>query len=256
MADAIGLKVDDPRFWDPADLRGEVDRIFDVCCSCRLCFKFCGSFPAIFEFIDQKTERMRSQYLAAHPEVVEAADAKRRAAAAQPPPAHDPECEIGVTYGDELPESACERRRPQQRADRPRRRPLLPVQALLSELPLHAAARIRDRLPAPVAALESAAHAPPGRADARAADARHGDDRQARQPGARADQLGAAQLGQPRGDGGHSRHPPREADADAITARRCRGGGSSDRRRSKRRCPRRRGSSNRSRSRWRSSRPA
>jgi Fe-S oxidoreductase len=103
MADAIGLKVDDPRFWDPADLRGEVDRIFDICFSCRLCFKFCGSFPAIFDFIDQKTEGMRSEYLAAHPEVVEAADAKRREAAAQALPAHEPECEIGVTYGDELP---------------------------------------------------------------------------------------------------------------------------------------------------------
>src|SRR5262245_1946826 len=104
MAEAIGLRVDDPRFWDPAHLRGEVDRIFDICWSCRLCFKFCGSFPTLFDFIDQKSEAMRSEYLAAHPEVVAAAEAKRREAAAQPAPAHEPEGEVGVTYGDELPE--------------------------------------------------------------------------------------------------------------------------------------------------------
>src|SRR5215831_15077092 len=103
MAEAIGLKVDDPRFWDPAHLRGEVDRIFDICWSCRLCFKFCGSFPTMFELIDKGTERMRAEYLAAHPEIVAAADAKRREAAAEPAAAPEPEGEVGVTYGDELP---------------------------------------------------------------------------------------------------------------------------------------------------------
>ena len=104
MAEAIGLKVNDPRFWDPTQLRGEVDRIFDICWSCRLCFKFCGSFPTLFELIDQKTERLRADYLAAHPEVAAAADAKRREAAAQPPPPSESHDEVGVTYGDELPE--------------------------------------------------------------------------------------------------------------------------------------------------------
>ena len=104
MAEAIGLKVDDPRFWDATDLRQEVDRIFDICWSCRLCFKFCGSFPTLFDLIDKRTEQMRAEHLAAHPEVAAAADAKRREAAAQPPPAHEPEGEVGVTFGDELPE--------------------------------------------------------------------------------------------------------------------------------------------------------
>ena len=103
MAEAIGLKVDDARFWDPAQLRAEVDRIFDICWSCRLCFKFCGSFPTLFDLIDKKTEHMRAEYLAAHPEVVVGAEAKRREAAAQPPPASDSHAEVGVTYGDELP---------------------------------------------------------------------------------------------------------------------------------------------------------
>ena len=104
MAEAIGLKVDHPRFWDPEHLREEIDRVFDICWGCRLCFKFCGSFPTLFELIDAKTERMRVEHLGAHPEVVASADAKRRAAAAQPQPEHEPEGEVGVTYGDELPE--------------------------------------------------------------------------------------------------------------------------------------------------------
>src|SRR5262245_20420935 len=104
MAEAIGLKVDDPRFWDATDLRREVDRIFDICWSCRLCFKFCGSFPTLFDLLDKRTERMRADYLQAHPEVVAAAEANRRAAAALPPPTHEPEGEVGVTFGDELPQ--------------------------------------------------------------------------------------------------------------------------------------------------------
>jgi glycerol-3-phosphate dehydrogenase subunit C len=101
MAEAIGLNVEDPRFWDPAHLRSEVERVFDICWSCRLCFKFCGSFPALFEMIDRKTDAMRTDYLQAHPEIVAAADAKRRQAVTDPPPAA--EGEVGVTYGDELP---------------------------------------------------------------------------------------------------------------------------------------------------------
>lgn len=103
MADALGLRVDDSRFWDAAHLRGEIDRVFDICWGCRLCFKFCGSFPTLFELIDRQTEALRSAYLAAHPEIVTAADAKRQAAAAAPA-AEEPEGEVGVTYGDELPE--------------------------------------------------------------------------------------------------------------------------------------------------------
>ncbi|MEO8602329.1 MAG: heterodisulfide reductase-related iron-sulfur binding cluster [bacterium] len=105
MAEAIGLKVDDPQFWDGGHLRQEVDRIFDICWSCRLCFKFCGSFPTLFELIDGKTETLRADHLAAHPEIVSAAAARRLAVAATEPVAvphgHD---EVGVTYGDELPE--------------------------------------------------------------------------------------------------------------------------------------------------------
>ena len=103
MAESIGLRVNDARFWDEGDLRREIDRIFDICLSCRLCFKFCGSFPRLFDLIDTKTERLRKDYLAAHPEIVAAA-ARERAEAAAQPHTEEPEGEVGVTYGDELPE--------------------------------------------------------------------------------------------------------------------------------------------------------
>jgi Fe-S oxidoreductase len=105
MAETLGLKIEDARFWDAADLRSEIDRIFDICHSCRLCFKFCGSFPSLFGLIDAKSESLRQDYLRAHPEVAAAAALRREAAANQPAPepAHGAN-EVGVTYGDELPE--------------------------------------------------------------------------------------------------------------------------------------------------------
>ena len=42
----------DSRFWDERDLRSEVDRVFHLCSECRLCVKFCGSFPKLFDAID------------------------------------------------------------------------------------------------------------------------------------------------------------------------------------------------------------
>jgi glycerol-3-phosphate dehydrogenase subunit C len=102
MAEAIGLRIGEAKFWDQNDLRREVDRIFDVCHSCRLCFKFCGTFPTLFELIDKKTEARRSEHLAAHPELIEQAERKRTAAAAAGPREHHDE--RAEAFGDELPE--------------------------------------------------------------------------------------------------------------------------------------------------------
>lgn len=110
MAESIGLKVNDPRFWDPEDLRREVDRIFDICHGCRLCFKFCGSFPTLFEMIDGKTDALRRRHLEAHPEISEAAARRRKEAEGAPEPQHEPGVEVGVTFGDELPELAAHSR--------------------------------------------------------------------------------------------------------------------------------------------------
>jgi len=42
----------DPRYYDEKDFRAESERIFSVCADCRLCVKFCGSFPRLFNAID------------------------------------------------------------------------------------------------------------------------------------------------------------------------------------------------------------
>jgi glycerol-3-phosphate dehydrogenase subunit C len=42
----------DPRYYDQKDLRCEVERIFSLCADCRMCVKYCGSFPTMFDAID------------------------------------------------------------------------------------------------------------------------------------------------------------------------------------------------------------
>jgi Fe-S oxidoreductase len=42
----------DPRYYDAKDLRSEAERIFNLCADCRLCVRYCGSFPKLFDAID------------------------------------------------------------------------------------------------------------------------------------------------------------------------------------------------------------
>jgi len=42
----------DSKYLDEADVREELTRVYDLCHGCRLCFKFCTSFPTLFEMID------------------------------------------------------------------------------------------------------------------------------------------------------------------------------------------------------------
>jgi glycerol-3-phosphate dehydrogenase subunit C len=43
----------DPVYFDEADVRGELTRVFDLCQGCRLCVNLCRSFPTLFEIIDK-----------------------------------------------------------------------------------------------------------------------------------------------------------------------------------------------------------
>jgi glycerol-3-phosphate dehydrogenase subunit C len=43
---------DDPEYLDEADLRVELERVFDLCHGCRLCFNLCPSFPTLFGIVD------------------------------------------------------------------------------------------------------------------------------------------------------------------------------------------------------------
>lgn len=42
----------DSRYFEEKDLRAEVERVFSLCADCRMCVKFCGSFPKLFDAID------------------------------------------------------------------------------------------------------------------------------------------------------------------------------------------------------------
>ncbi len=46
-----------PKYFDEADLRDELTRVYDLCHGCRLCFKFCTSFPTLFAFIDEHDDQ-------------------------------------------------------------------------------------------------------------------------------------------------------------------------------------------------------
>ncbi len=47
----------DPVYFDEADVREELTRVYDLCHGCRLCFKFCTSFPTLFEMIDKHEDQ-------------------------------------------------------------------------------------------------------------------------------------------------------------------------------------------------------
>ncbi len=46
----------DPVYFDPGSLRREMDRAFDICHGCRMCFKYCDSFRDLFQIIDENRE--------------------------------------------------------------------------------------------------------------------------------------------------------------------------------------------------------
>ncbi|MBM3827630.1 MAG: 4Fe-4S dicluster domain-containing protein [Actinobacteria bacterium] len=46
-----------PKYLDEKDVRDELTRVYDLCHGCRLCFKFCTSFPTLFDFIDQHDDQ-------------------------------------------------------------------------------------------------------------------------------------------------------------------------------------------------------
>lgn len=51
--DGLTYNPNDPKYWDKAALEKEINRTFDLCHSCRMCFKFCQSFPTLFAAVDQ-----------------------------------------------------------------------------------------------------------------------------------------------------------------------------------------------------------
>jgi Fe-S oxidoreductase len=52
--DGLSYDPSEPVYWDGTALAKEIDRVFEVCHGCRLCFKYCDSFPSLFRFIDER----------------------------------------------------------------------------------------------------------------------------------------------------------------------------------------------------------
>jgi Fe-S oxidoreductase len=50
--DGLSYDPEDPVYWDKSGLRKELTRTFEVCHGCRMCFKFCDTFPDLFKLID------------------------------------------------------------------------------------------------------------------------------------------------------------------------------------------------------------
>jgi len=47
------LGQDTPEFWDEDKLFDELERVFDICHGCRRCVSLCGSFPTLFDMVDE-----------------------------------------------------------------------------------------------------------------------------------------------------------------------------------------------------------
>ena len=46
------LNQNDPKFWEEEDLNKELERVFDICHTCRRCVSLCNSFPTLFDLVD------------------------------------------------------------------------------------------------------------------------------------------------------------------------------------------------------------
>ncbi len=52
--DGLSYDPKEDKYWDTQALQKEITRVFEVCHGCRMCFKYCDSFPKLFDFIDNE----------------------------------------------------------------------------------------------------------------------------------------------------------------------------------------------------------
>ena len=50
--DGLSYDPSEPLYWDEDALAKEITRVFETCHGCRMCFKYCDSFPTLFSFVD------------------------------------------------------------------------------------------------------------------------------------------------------------------------------------------------------------
>jgi Fe-S oxidoreductase len=51
--DGLTYNPNEELYWDRSALDGELVRSFELCHSCRMCFKYCQSFPTLFDAVDK-----------------------------------------------------------------------------------------------------------------------------------------------------------------------------------------------------------
>ena len=52
--DGLSYDPEEDKYWNKEALQKELTRTFEICHGCRMCFKYCDSFPSLFDFIDNK----------------------------------------------------------------------------------------------------------------------------------------------------------------------------------------------------------
>jgi glycerol-3-phosphate dehydrogenase subunit C len=57
--DGLSYTPTEPKYWDRAGLDQEVERVFDICHGCRLCFNLCPSFPSLFDSLAKHDDDVR-----------------------------------------------------------------------------------------------------------------------------------------------------------------------------------------------------
>ncbi len=64
-SDGLTYDPSDAKYWDATALQKEIDRVFEVCNGCRMCFKYCDSFPTLFSLLDDDTHKQDTRNLTA-----------------------------------------------------------------------------------------------------------------------------------------------------------------------------------------------
>jgi Fe-S oxidoreductase len=67
----LSYNATEEKYWDQAGVDMEIDRVFDICNGCRLCFNLCPSFPALFDAADRVDGEVREMTAAEKGDVVD-----------------------------------------------------------------------------------------------------------------------------------------------------------------------------------------
>jgi Fe-S oxidoreductase len=52
--DGLSYDPSEEKYWNREGLEREIQRIYEICHGCRLCFKYCDTFPDLFSLIDER----------------------------------------------------------------------------------------------------------------------------------------------------------------------------------------------------------